>query len=101
VRYRKGGQKGTFRDGGFMPGGDFEKPVGEWNTLELYAVGDRSVHVVNGKVALILTGLRQKAGDKEVPLTKGRIELQSESAEIFFRNIQIRPITQIPPEVLK
>jgi hypothetical protein len=56
---------------------------------------------VNGRVALILTGLRQKAGANEVPLTKGRIELQSESAEIFFRNVQIRSITQIPTDVLK
>jgi hypothetical protein len=101
VRFHRGGQKGTFRHGGFMPGGDFEKPAGEWNLLELYAVGDRSVHVVNGKVALILTGLRQRTAGREVPLTKGRIELQSESAEIFFRNIRIRPISKIPSDVLK
>ena len=101
VRFQKGGQKATFRDGGFMPGGDFEKPAGEWNVLELYALGDRSVHIVNGKVALILTGLRQKVAGKEIPLTKGRIELQSESAEIYFRNIRIRPIKEIPPETLK
>jgi len=84
-----------------MPAGDFEKPAGEWNTLVLYAVGDRSVHLVNGKVALILTGLRQIVNGKEVPLTRGRIELQSESAEIFFRNVQIRSINEIPPELFK
>ena len=101
VRFQKGGKKQTFRGGGFMPGGDFEKPFGEWNQLDLYAVGDRSVHVVNGKVALVLTGLRQKVDGKEVPLTKGRIELQTESAEIFFRNLQIQHITEIPKELLK
>jgi 3-keto-disaccharide hydrolase len=84
-----------------MLAGDFEKPVGEWNNVDLYAVGDRSLHVVNGKVALVLTGLRQKVDGKEVPLTKGRIELQTESAEIFFRNIQIQQITEIPKELLK
>jgi hypothetical protein len=52
-------------------------------------------------VALVLTGLRQKTASQEVQLTKGRIELQSESAEIFFRNVQVRSIAQIPPEVLK
>src|SRR5262249_3595304 len=78
LKFRKGGSKQTFNDGGFMPGGDFEKPIGEWNVLDLYAVGDTSVHVVNGKVALVLTRLRQKVGNNEVPLTKGRIELQSE-----------------------
>jgi hypothetical protein len=59
------------------------------------------VHAVNGKVALVLTGLRQKVDGKEVPLTQGRIELQTESAEVFFRNIQLRPITQIPQELVK
>jgi hypothetical protein len=100
VKFRKSGSKQTFSDGGFMPGGDFEKPVGEWNVLDLYAAGDSSVHVVNGKVALVLTGLKQKIGNKEVPLTKGRIELQSESAEIFFRKIELKPIIAIPGRLL-
>ena len=101
VKFKKGGKKQSFGGGGFMPAGDFEKPVGEWNQLDLYAVGDRSVHVVNGKVALVLTGLRQKVDGKEVPLTKGRIELQTESAEVFFRNVQLRPVSAIPPELLE
>jgi hypothetical protein len=101
IKFQKGGRRQAFSDGGFMPGGDFEKLVGEWNVLDLYAVGDRSVHLVNGKVALVLTRLRMKQGAQEVPLTRGRIELQSESAEIFFRNIRIQPITQIPAEFLK
>lgn len=100
LKFRKGGQTHTFDDGGFMPGGDFERPIGQWNVLDLYAVGDRSVHVVNGKVALVLTGLRQKVEDNEVPLTKGRIELQTESAEIFFRKIELEHIEAIPGELL-
>ena len=83
-----------------MPGGDFEKPAGQWNTLDLYAVGDRSMHVVNGKIAVVLSGLRQNVKGTEVPLTKGRIELQTESAEVFFRNIQLQPIMKIPKELL-
>ncbi len=27
---------------------DQEKPVGDWNTLDLYVLGDRAIHVVNG-----------------------------------------------------
>src|SRR5262249_15819331 len=38
VQFVKGGQKQTFRDGGFMTGGDYEKPAGEWNSLDLYAL---------------------------------------------------------------
>jgi hypothetical protein len=100
LRFRKGGERHAFDDGSFMPGGDFEGPVGAWNVLDLYAVGDRSVHVVNGKVAVVLTGLRQKVDGKEVPLTKGRIELQTESAEIFFRKLELERIEAIPGELL-
>ena len=100
VKFQKGVKKQTFRGGGFMPGGDFEKPAGQWNTLDLYAVGDRSMHVVNGKIAVVLSGLRQNVKGTEVPLTKGRIELQTESAEVFFRNIQLQPIMKIPKELL-
>jgi hypothetical protein len=99
VRFQKRGAKQTFRGGGFMPAADFERPG--WNTLDLYAVGHRSVHVVNGNVVLVLSGLRQKIAGQEVPLTEGRIELQTESAEIFFRNIQLRHMIKIPPELLK
>ena len=35
---------------------------------------------------------------KEEPLTRGRIQLQSEGAEVFYRNIRLRPITEIPAE---
>jgi hypothetical protein len=101
LKFQKGGHKETFRDGGFMPAGDFEKSAGEWNVLDLYTFGDQSVHLVNKRVALILTGLRQQVDGREVPLTKGRIEFQSEGAEIFFRNVRLRSIERIPPEILK
>ena len=83
-----------------MPGGDDQKPVGEWNSLELYAVGDNAVHVVNGKVALVLSGLRRTVDNKEVPLTRGKILLQTESAEVFYRQIEIREVKGIPVELL-
>jgi hypothetical protein len=27
---------------------DQEKPMGDWNTLDLYVLGERAIHVVNG-----------------------------------------------------
>lgn len=101
VQFIKGGQKQTFRDGGFMPGGDYEKPVGQWNSLDLYAVGDKAVHVVNGKVALVLTGLLRSGKGKEFPLTRGKILLQTESAEVFYRDIEISPLEKIPAELME
>jgi hypothetical protein len=31
-----------------------------------------------------------------VPLTKGRLQIQSEGAEVFYRNIEVRPISEWP-----
>jgi hypothetical protein len=105
VVYKKGGTKFTVpsKDSGgprIVKNADHEKP-GEWNTIEMLTVGDTSVHVVNGKVVMILTGSRHKEGDKEVPLTKGKIQLQSEGAEVFYRNIAVKPLKKIPEEYLK
>lgn len=77
-----------------------ERPRGEWNTLDLYCLGQRSVHVVNGHTQLALSGLRHVVDGRELPLTRGRIQLQSEAAEVFFRNVAIRPITDLPTSVI-
>lgn len=77
-----------------------ENPSGQWNTVELYAVGQTAVHVCNGKSNMILTGLRHKVGDDEVPLTRGKLQIQSEGAMIYYRNIKIRSIDRIPDSVL-
>ena len=45
---------------------------------------------------MILTGLRHKIEDRELPLTRGRIQFQSEAAEVFYRNLAIRPISELP-----
>lgn len=81
-----------------IKGADHEKPSGEWNTVELICVGSESLHIVNGHVVMRLSGARQQNGETWAPLTAGRISLQSEGAEVFFRDIEIRPITEIPPE---
>ena len=79
-------------------GEEYEKPAGEWNALELICVGDECIQVVNGHVTLRVAASRQVAGKNFVPLTKGRLELQMEGWEIYFRDIQIRSIREIPAE---
>ena len=71
---------------------DAEKPAGEWNTLDLYVLGDRAVHVVNGVPVLEVRDLKADGQ----PLTHGAIQLQSEGAETFFRDIVLEPITALP-----
>jgi hypothetical protein len=71
--------------------GDFE--VDGWNTAEVIARGDSTVHILNGKVVNHGKNIRlvdPKDSSKSPPLTRGRIALEIEAAEIFFRNVEIR-----------
>jgi hypothetical protein len=69
---------------GFRGKNDIEKPVGEWNTLECIAL--------NGQITIFLNGtLVNKATD--VNPDKGRIQIQSEGAEIFFRRVELTPLS--------
>ena len=76
---------------------DAEKPAGEWNTLDLYVLGDRAIHVVNGVPVMEVRGIRAEGQ----PLTHGAIQLQSEGAETFFRDIVLEPITALPKIVAR
>ena len=51
---------------------------------------------MNGTVNLVLTHMRHLVGGQAIPLTKGKIQLQSEGAEVFYRNIQVQKIAQLP-----
>jgi len=77
---------------------DNEKPTGEWNTVELIAFRDDAIHVVNGKVVMRLHGPVRIDADLPTPVTSGPIILQSEGSEVFYRDIQFRPITAIPAQ---
>ena len=71
---------------------------GEWNTLELVCFQDRCVHIANGRVVMALKNARYKDGDKVVPMTGGKLQIQSEAAEVFYRDIEIRKIAAMPAE---
>jgi hypothetical protein len=62
---------------------DAEKPNGEWNTVEVISVNGKCVHIVNGTVV--------NYGENS-SLIGGRILLQSEYAELYYRNIRIREL---------
>jgi hypothetical protein len=73
-----------------------------WNTLEVIVRGDRATHIVNGVVNMRASDMKawDTASNSWVKLDHGRIALQAESAEIFYRNIRIRPLTDaddLPP----
>lgn len=63
--------------------GEFEKPYGEWNVLEVVVDDKRITQYVNGVLANV--------GTDPFP-TEGKILFQSEGAEVYFRNIQLSPL---------
>lgn len=75
---------------------DAEKPHGQWNDIELIVLGDSSIHVVNGKVVMRLFNSRTKSSNQS--LKSGKIILQSEGAEVYYKDIFIRRIHEIPEE---
>lgn len=78
---------------------DYEKPNGVWNQVELICLGDKSYHVVNGKLVMVLENSLDHGTTEPTTLTRGKIQLQSEGAEAFYRNIRIRNITELPTEI--
>ena len=98
IVHRRGSPRVTGHTRRIIKDGDSEKPRGEWNTMELFCVGQRSVHMVNGRVNMRLSNIRQPVDGREVPLTRGRLQFQSEAAEVFYRNIAIRAIGELTDE---
>lgn len=101
LRFRKGGRTIDIVNGtptwNVEAATDAERPVGEWNTLDLYVVGDRAVHVVNGVPVAEVRDLATIGPDgARTPLTHGMIQLQSEGAETWFRKITVEPIRTLP-----
>jgi len=70
---------------GFRGKQDVEKSVGEWNTLECIADGD--------KLSFFLNGILVNEATKVKP-QKGRIQIQSEAAEIFFRRVELTHLSK-------
>jgi len=60
-----------------------EKPVGEWNQYEITCKGNNVKLVINGQVV-------NEGAESE--MTKGKILLQSEGAEVHFRNVELTPV---------
>jgi hypothetical protein len=101
LRYRAGGRTVDMINGtatwNVEAASDAERPGGEWNTLDLYVLGDRAVHIVNGVPVAELRDIATIAADgTRTPLTHGQIQLQSEGAETWFRNITVEPIGALP-----
>lgn len=97
--YDPKGETRTFKsgkEGRCRRKGNFEKPNDEWNHLELICIEDKAYHIVNGTVVMVLENSVQYDGDNASLLKKGKIQLQSEAAEVYYKNIKIKSIDKLP-----
>ena len=74
----------------------FENPHGEWNTLELLCYENHAIHKINGQVNMVVLNAFYKKQGKKVPLTSGRLVLQSEGAVTYFKEIEIKTLKNRP-----
>ena len=82
-RFDRPGRNPWKDEKGFRGPHEIEKPVGEWNHMKVLCEGDKFGIWVNGHKTLM--------GSNAVP-TSGKILVQSEGAEIFFRKLEIQPL---------
>lgn len=81
---------------------DQEKPQGDWNVVDLYCFGRSSVHVVNGIVNMVNSNSGRIEKDGTVlPLSGGKIQIQSEGGELFIRSIVLEKIDRIPENLIE
>ena len=70
---------------GFRGKRDVEKRVGKWNRYECIAEGDKMTVRLNGVVVNECLNVKP---------CKGRIQIQSEGAELFVRRVDVIPLTK-------
>ena len=80
---------------------DYESKEGEWTTLELICFEDKSLHIVNGEVVMILKNSSYFKDGKRLALEKGKIQIQCEAAEVFYKDIEITSLESLPAEYAK
>ena len=68
---------------GFRGTHDIEKPTGEWNRMECIADKGELTVILNGTVVNHAFNVEPR---------KGRIQIQAEGAEIFFKKVELLPL---------
>jgi len=85
-RFNWFGRDEAWRDTlGFRGRQEVEKPFGQWNRSEVICDGDSITNLVNGVAVMHGT----KASH-----TAGKIQIQSEYAEILIRKVELRPLSK-------
>ncbi len=78
---------------------DADRGPGEWNRIDIICVNGKVVHLVNGEVVMSYRNPVIERSGEIWPLRAGKIQLQSEGAEIFYRNVALRLIDRFPDDL--
>jgi hypothetical protein len=65
------------------------------SVVEVIWQGDRAAHIVNGRTVNTISNLQQPDTQKPsgfIPLTRGKITIEIEFAEIWFRRIEVKSL---------
>jgi hypothetical protein len=82
-----------------LKSGDFENRDG-WNSIDVILQGDRATHIVNGRIVNNVRDIQQpdpSHPSQMIPLTSGKILLEAEGSEIWFRDIRVKPLGPAKP----
>jgi len=69
--------------------------LNDWNTVEIILDGSRATQLVNGRIVNAASNISRPDPQNPsamVPITRGHIGIQEEGAEIWFRNVRVRPL---------
>ena len=83
ARFDRPGRNPWKDETGFRGPHEIEKPHGEWNRMEVLSD--------HGKVSIKVNGHKTLEGTNAVP-SAGKILVQSEGAEVFFRRLDVYPL---------
>ncbi len=73
-----------------------EKPQGEWNLAEVIVHGsNKAEFILNGKTLNVIRNMKYRDADGEwKPLEKGHISIQAEWAELEYRTVRVKEISE-------
>lgn len=78
---------------------EVDAPHGQWNHLEIYVIENDAVHIVNGEIVMVVENAINPETGK--PLNCGQIQIQSEAAACYYKNLIITQIKKFPRKIKK
>jgi hypothetical protein len=87
ARFDRPGRNPWRDEKGFRGPHEIEAPTGQWNRVEVLCQGD--------KVAITVNGHKTLEGTNASPRS-GKILVQSEGAEVYFRRLDLYPLGSLP-----